>query len=102
MFSFPGGTPGARLMFVHPGVEIKSVEGDAGAADRNLDKARPDIALEDRRANTQIGRRLSGPKQAGQEDRQHITSTDGFWRPNAGREACLSLRLVASMLVHTY
>ena len=75
MYSFLGGPPGACLMFVHPGVKIKSIEGDTGSSHGNFDERRPDVALKDRRADTEIGRCLRRPKQPWEKDRQHVTTS---------------------------
>jgi hypothetical protein len=62
LYSFLGGTPGALLMFVHPGVKIKSIECDPGGAHRNLDEIGPDVAFKDCRTHAEIRRRLGRPE----------------------------------------
>ena len=76
MCSFLGGTPGASLMLIRPGVKIKPVERDAGSSHGNFDEVRPDVAVEDRRTDAEVGSCLRRPQQPREEDREHgITST---------------------------
>lgn len=62
-------------MVIRPGVKIKPIEGDTGTAHRNFDEIRPYVALEDRRADTEISRCLRWPQQPREEDRQHVTAS---------------------------
>jgi hypothetical protein len=48
-------------MLIRPGVKIKPVERNAGSSHGNFDEARPDVAVEDRRTDAEIGSCLRRP-----------------------------------------
>ena len=72
MYSFLGGTPGARLMFVRPGVQVKPIECNTSEPHGNRNEVWSNVAFEYRRANAEIGRCLRGAKQPREKDRQHL------------------------------
>src|SRR5690349_20515282 len=62
-------------MLFHPSIEVNSIESDARLSEWDLGEVRPDVALEQRLAHTEIGRRLRGAQQARQQDRVHSLAT---------------------------
>jgi hypothetical protein len=58
-------------MVVHPCIQIKPVERHTRCTHRDFNEIRPDVALEDGGADTQVGGRLGGPKKPWQKDWQH-------------------------------
>ena len=72
MYSFLGGTPGACLMFIRPGVQVKPIESHTSETNRNRNEIRTYIALEDRRADSEIGCCLRRAEQPGEKDREHF------------------------------
>ena len=59
-------------MVIHPCIQIKPVECDARCAHRDFNEIRSGVPLENRGANTEIRRRLSGTQKAREEDRKHV------------------------------
>ncbi|MEO1596491.1 MAG: hypothetical protein AAFS02_14715 [Pseudomonadota bacterium] len=51
-----GGTPVARNILVDPGIEFKTVEGDALAPDRDLDEMRSNFLIEAVAVHTEVTR----------------------------------------------
>jgi hypothetical protein len=60
-----GGTPVAGFILIHPGVQIKSVEGDTLLTDRDFSQIGPDFGLEAVPVHTQVMRRVPEADQAG-------------------------------------
>jgi hypothetical protein len=58
------GTPVAGLIIFYPGVQFKSVEGDALPTDRNVGEAGPDLGVEAVAVHAEIARCVPKAHQA--------------------------------------
>jgi hypothetical protein len=55
------------LMVVGPGVEVKSIEGDAAIADRDFGEERSDFGVEAVAVHAEVGRRVAVADEAGKD-----------------------------------
>ena len=55
------------LMVVGPGVEVKTIEGDAAIADRDFGEERPDFGIEPVAVHAEVGRRVAVADEAGED-----------------------------------
>jgi hypothetical protein len=54
-------------MVVGPGVEVKTIEGDAAIADRDFDEERPDLRVEPVAVHAEVCRRVAVADEAGED-----------------------------------
>jgi hypothetical protein len=88
VYSFPSGTPVAGDIVVDPCVEFKAIEADALAADRQLGEIRPDFCIEPVPIHPEIGRRVSEPDDAWQEQLPHRPPSDSRLGIQHGHHWC--------------
>lgn len=55
------------LMVVGPGVEVKTIEGDAAIADRDFGEERPNLGIEPVAVHAEIRRCVALPDEAGKD-----------------------------------
>jgi hypothetical protein len=55
------------LMVVGPGVEVKTIEGDAAIADRDLGEERADFGVEPVAVHAEVRRRVAVADEAGED-----------------------------------
>lgn len=59
-------------MVLDPGVKVKSIEGDAALADRDLGEARAHLGVEAVAVHAEVGRRVPEPDEAGEDAHREV------------------------------
>ncbi|MFB3088406.1 MAG: hypothetical protein ACE10E_08880 [Acidiferrobacterales bacterium] len=86
------GTPVAGLILIHPGIQVKAIEGNALFADRDFSELGPYLGIEPIAVHAEIVRRVSQAQETGRTVAPHShPEYIEQWRARVRASICASL-----------